>query len=215
MTPRNESFKWQTICDAFILPQRRGVFRPHPRQARQDFLPAISRSISDFIARMPPGPPISGLRLQTAFRFVACLGASRRFAHPASSQRRVFSNCRWSSAHTLPVSSSAGSCLRAPHLLEFARHGLHLGVEIVEKVQHQRLGNHGQLGRAELQLAVMRQDHVQHQRLEPRRKTRPGYPSSAPPVPSRSGCAPAARPRPCIRSRPPRTARGPCRCRAG
>jgi hypothetical protein len=64
----------------------------------------------------------------------------------------------------------AGQLVRAfafaDRLIEFAGHGLHLGVQVVEEVQHQRLGNHGQLGRAELQLAVVRQNHVQHQRFQ-------------------------------------------------
>ena len=43
----------------------------------------------------------------------------------------------------------------ADALVELALHGLHLGVEVVEEVERQRFGNHGQLGRAELQLAVV------------------------------------------------------------
>ena len=43
---------------------------------------------------------------------------------------------------------------------------LHLGLEIVEHVQQQRLGGHRQLGRAELVLAVMAQNHVLHQHAQ-------------------------------------------------
>ena len=43
---------------------------------------------------------------------------------------------------------------------------LHLGVEVVEIVQHERLGKHGQLGRTEIVLAVMADDEVLDQSLE-------------------------------------------------
>src|ERR1017187_1612768 len=51
-------------------------------------------------------------------------------------------------------------------LIELALDGLHLGVQVVEEVEHQGFGNHGELGRTELQLAVVREDHVQDQQLE-------------------------------------------------
>ena len=58
-----------------------------------------------------------------------------------------------------------GAFAFADGFIELAGHGLHLGVEVVEEAEGQGFGNHGQLGRAELQLAVMAEDHVQHQRL--------------------------------------------------
>ena len=54
--------------------------------------------------------------------------------------------------------------------LELRPHGFHLGIQIVQIVQHQRLGEHRQFGRAELVLAVMADDEVLDQYLELRRK---------------------------------------------
>src|SRR5208282_4897366 len=39
--------------------------------------------------------------------------------------------------------------------IEVGAHGFHLGIQIVEVVQHERLGKHGQLGRSEIVLPVM------------------------------------------------------------
>src|SRR5271157_4930607 len=58
----------------------------------------------------------------------------------------------------------------ADAFVEFALHGLHLGVEVVEEAEGQGFGNHGQLGGAELQLAMVRQNHVQDQSFEARRE---------------------------------------------
>ena len=38
---------------------------------------------------------------------------------------------------------------------EFGGHGLHFGIEVVQVVQEDRLGDHGQLRRAELVFAVV------------------------------------------------------------
>src|SRR5205823_5768684 len=46
---------------------------------------------------------------------------------------------------------------------DIAREGVHLGVEVVERVERDRLRRHGQLWAAELVGAVMAQDHM----LEP------------------------------------------------
>src|SRR5882762_3312065 len=50
-------------------------------------------------------------------------------------------------------------------------HGLHLGIEIVEVMQHQRFRKHGKLGRAEVILAVMTNNEMLQQRFEFVRKS--------------------------------------------
>ena len=50
--------------------------------------------------------------------------------------------------------------------LKLRPHGLHLRIEIVEIVQHERFREHGQLGRAEIVLAVVADDEVLDQRLQ-------------------------------------------------
>ena len=52
--------------------------------------------------------------------------------------------------------------------LELGAHGFHLRVQIVQIMQHERLGEHGELGRAELVLAVVADDEVLDQDLERR-----------------------------------------------
>ncbi len=51
-------------------------------------------------------------------------------------------------------------------------HGLHLGVEIVQVVQHQRFRKHGKLGRAEVILAVVTNNEMLKQGFEFVRKSR-------------------------------------------
>jgi hypothetical protein len=55
---------------------------------------------------------------------------------------------------------------------ELAAYSLHLRVHIVEVVQQDRLGNHGQLGRAELVASVVAQHHVLDEHPQARRKIR-------------------------------------------
>ena len=55
---------------------------------------------------------------------------------------------------------------------ELRPHGLHLRIKIVKIVQHERFGEHRQLGRAEIVLAVVADNQVLDQRLERIRKLR-------------------------------------------
>src|SRR5215469_10081757 len=48
--------------------------------------------------------------------------------------------------------------LEVSFALEVGAHTLHLGIEVVKVVKHERFREHGQLGRAELVLAVMADD---------------------------------------------------------
>src|SRR5260370_494660 len=71
-------------------------------------------------------------------------------AYPLGQLSRVFAGC------------SGGG--------ELAAQGLHLRLEVVECAEEDGLGGHGELGGAELVLAVVREDHVLDQDEEPVRE---------------------------------------------
>ena len=85
---------------------------------------------------------------------------ARNFAVFSSGRRQ-----RW-------IVAGPGACPNLRFALELRAHALHLGIEIVEIVQHERFRKHGQLGRAEFVLAVMADDEVLDQGLELSRESR-------------------------------------------
>src|SRR5579864_1226710 len=56
--------------------------------------------------------------------------------------------------------------VEAGFTFEVGAHGFHLGIEVVEIVEHERLREHGQLWRTEVVLAVMADDEVLDQSFE-------------------------------------------------
>src|SRR5208282_4893009 len=56
--------------------------------------------------------------------------------------------------------------------LEMGAHGFHLGIQVVEIVQHEGLGKHGQLGRSEIILPVMADDEMFEQSFQLRGEVR-------------------------------------------
>ena len=131
--------------DADEGPSQAPRFYPHaPRKSwrRRSFLPQArpAGSSRNRSHRLWLGKPVFALSSSGAFARQEFRGVQQ-----GAAQRRIV---------------TGPGALRFSAALELGAHGFHLGIEVIEIVQHQRFGEHGQLGRAEIVLAMMADDQV-------------------------------------------------------